>query len=108
MVISIPREATTKYIATRKSPAAMKVTLRRAAAGFVRSSTFIIPTPTIEARSPTITVRIGRATASRFVVVIAMVILRLAGLAWGLRTPGADVVTPRVFRDEDPHDDDES
>ena len=57
-------ESMTKYIATRNSAAAMNVTFRSAPAGFVRSSTFIMPMPTSEARRPIMTVTMGSATAS--------------------------------------------
>ena len=62
MVMSIAR--TTKNMAMRKSPAAMKVTLRSAAPGSVRSRSFIAAMPTTEHSRPTRTVITGSATAS--------------------------------------------
>ncbi len=54
----------TKYEATRKSPAAMNVVLRRAEAGFERSRTFIAPTPISDAISPTMISTIGSVIAA--------------------------------------------
>ena len=62
MVIS--RARTTKNMAMRKSPAAMKVTLRRAAPGSVRSRNFMAAMPITEHNRPTSTVIKGSATAS--------------------------------------------
>ncbi len=45
-------------------PAAMNVTLRRAAAGLNRSSTFMSAMPSSEVMSPTMMVMMGSATAS--------------------------------------------
>ena len=60
----MPKACTTNHMAARNRPAAMNVTFRSAAAGLVRSSTFIMPMPTSDATSPTITVKIGSETAA--------------------------------------------
>ena len=73
-----PSDPTITYIATRKRPAATKVTLRRAPAGLLRSRTFMAAIPSSEASSPAITVSRGRATVS---VTLAAVSWEVAAMA---------------------------
>ena len=72
---------TTKYMRARKSPAAMNVTLRSAAPGSERSSSFIAPIPTREQRSPTSTVTTGSATASTVLAASAAEVAPMAIVA---------------------------
>ena len=80
-MIVMSSACTTKYMITRKSPAAMNVTLRSAAPGSVRSSIFMVPIAMTEHASPTSTVITGSATASAVLAASAAEVAPIAMVA---------------------------